>query len=103
MKPPHDPLDTPSLRARLDRARLDQAPRLHASDTVRAVRVALTERSTAPDWLTEFARLFARPALGAVGLAVMLLLGAAALKEWREVQSTLDWEDLTGVSGGGRI
>ena len=36
-------------------------------------------------------------------IAVVLLLGAAALKEWRDVQSTLDWEDLTGVSGGGRI
>lgn len=97
-----DPLDPPALRARIERARADQPPLIRTSDTLRAVRRGLADGAAAPDWVAEFAGLFTRPAFGALGLAAVLLLGAVALTEWRDLESTLDWAQLTDIPIGGR-
>jgi hypothetical protein len=96
------PLDTPARRARLEQARADQPPLIRSSDTLRAVRQAVADGGAAPDWVADFGRFFTRPSLSALGLAAVLLLGAAAVAEWRDLESTLDWVQLTEVSLGGR-
>lgn len=102
MKTNDDPFDLPSTRDQLARARADQPPLLRTADTIRAVRRELAERGASPDWVADFASLFTRPVFGALGLAAVLLLGAVALTEWRDLESTLDWVALTDVSIGGR-